>query len=118
MKLRFPKLWSKKNNKLPLDLTPLIGYTTLMNEKTQTPALPSNPIELASTLTGKTLVYAAIKSTVTSDNNRVFKVRKVDDVYTSNSTGEKCVTVWANDIDRDGELVPRTLHVHGIKSIS
>lgn len=118
MKLRFPKLWSKKNNKLPLDLTPLIGYTTLMKEKTQIPNLPSNPIQLASTLTGKTLVYSAIKSTVTSDNNRVFKVQKVDDVYTSNSTGETCLTVWANDIDRDGEIVPRTLHVHRIKSIS
>ena len=118
MKLRFPKLWSKKNNKLPLDLTPLIGYTTLMNETTQNPTLPSNPIQLASTLTGKTLVYSAIKSTVTSDNNRVFKVQKVDDVYTSNSTGETCLTVWANDIDRDGEIVPRTLHVDRIKSIS
>jgi hypothetical protein len=124
MTLKFPKLWSKKNNKLPLDLTPLIGYTTLMNKTTHIldagphNDLPSNPIELASALTGKTLVYNAIKSTVRSDNTRVFKVQKVDDVYTSNSTGEKCVTVWANDIDRDGELVPRTLHVHGIKSIS
>ena len=124
MTLKFPKIWSKKNNKLPLDLTPLIGYTTLMKQKTHIldagphNDLPSNPIELASTLTGKTLVYAAIKSTVKSDNNRVFKVQKVDDVYASNSTGEKCVTVWANDIDRDGELVPRTLHVHGIKSVS
>ena len=124
MKLRFPKLWSKKNNKLPLDLTPLIGYTTLMKEKTHIldsgphHDLPPNPIELASALTGKTLVYNAIKSTVKSNNTRVFKVQKVDDVYTSNSTGEKCVTVWANDIDRDGELVPRTLHVLGIKSVS
>tara|TARA_R100001510_G_scaffold54396_1_gene57063 strand:- start:390 stop:764 length:375 start_codon:yes stop_codon:yes gene_type:complete len=124
MTLKFPKIWSKKNNKLPLDLTPLIGYTTLMNKTTHIldagphNDLPSNPIELASALTGKTLVYNAIKSTVRSDNTRVFKVQKVDDVYTSNSTGEKCVTVWANDIDRDGELVPRTLHVHGIKSIS
>ncbi len=118
MTLKFPKIWSKKNNKLPLDLTPLIGYTTLMKEKTQTPTLPANPIELASALTGKTLVYNAIKSTVKSNNTRVFKVQKVDDVYTSNSTGEKCVTVWANDIDRDGELVPRTLHVLGIKSVS
>ena len=124
MTLKFPKLWSKKNNKLPLDLTPLIGYTTLMNKTTHIldagphNDLPSNHIELASALTGKTLVYNAIKSTVRSDNTRVFKVQKVDDVYTSNSTGEKCVTVWANDIDRDGELVPRTLHVHGIKSIS
>ena len=124
MTLKFPKIWSKKNNKLPLDLTPLIGYTTLMNKTTHIldagphNDLPSNPIELASALTGKTLVYNALKSTVVSNKTRVFKVQKVDDVYTSNSTGEKCVTVWANDIDRDGELVPRTLHVHGIKSIS
>ena len=68
MTLKFPKIWSKKNNKLPLDLTPLIGYTTLMKETTQTPTLPANPIELASALTGKTLVYNAIKSTVKSNN--------------------------------------------------
>ena len=120
MKLRFPKLWSKKNNKLPLDLTPYIGYTTLMqNEIMSTPStLPSNPVALASALTGKTLVYNALKSTVVSNKTRVFKVQKVDDVFTSNSTGEQCVTLWANDIDQGGELVPRTIHVHGIESIS
>tara|TARA_A100001201_G_scaffold56041_2_gene54420 strand:- start:3225 stop:3590 length:366 start_codon:yes stop_codon:yes gene_type:complete len=121
MKLRFPKIWSKKNNKLPLDITPYIRYTTLMKEKTtHTPikTLPSNPIALASALTGKTLVYNAQKSTVVNDKTRVFKVQKVDDVFTSNSSGQTCVTVWANDIDQGGELVPRTLHVLGIESIS
>ena len=121
MTLKFPKIWSKKNNKLPLDLTPLIGYTTLMKEKTTQPpikTLPSNPIALASEGTGKTLVYNAQKSTVVSNKTRVFKVQKVDDVFTSNSTGQTCMTVWANDIDQGGELVPRTLHVLGIESIS
>tara|TARA_Y100000361_G_scaffold9632_1_gene7780 strand:+ start:485 stop:847 length:363 start_codon:yes stop_codon:yes gene_type:complete len=120
MKLRFPKLWSKKNNKLPLDLTPLMPYTTIMkNEIMSTPStLPSNPIALASALTGKTLVYNARKSTVTSDKLRVFKVEKVDDVFTSNSSGQQCVTLWAKDIDQGGRLVPRTLHVVGIESVS
>tara|TARA_R100001509_G_C4703629_1_gene160873 strand:- start:40 stop:402 length:363 start_codon:yes stop_codon:yes gene_type:complete len=120
MKLRFPKIWSKKNNKLPLDITPYIRYTTLMKNEIMTPScnLPSNPVALASALTGKTLVYNAQKSTVVSDKTRVFKVQKVDDVFTSNSSGQTCVTVWANDIDQGGELVPRTLHVLGIESIS
>ncbi len=120
MKLRFPKIWSKKNNKLPIDLTPYISYTTLMNETTIIPSstLPSNPIALASALTGKTLVYNARKSTVTSDKVRVFKVEKVDDVFTSNASGQQCVTLWAKDIDRGGSLVPRTLHVVGIESVS
>jgi len=119
MKLRFPKIWSKKNNKLPVDLTPYIGYTTLMNETTITPSvLPTNPIALASALTGKTLVYNARKSTVTSNKLRVFKVEKVDDVFESSSSGQQCVTLWAKDIDQGGCLVPRTLHVLGIESVS
>ena len=119
MKLRFPSIWSKKNNKLPLDLTPLLPYTSLMNETTITqPTLPNNPVALASALTGKTLVYNARKSTVTSDKLRVFKVEKVDDVFTSNSTGQQCVTLWAKDNDQGGCLVPRTLHVVGIESVS
>jgi len=120
MKLRFPSIWSKKNNKLPIDLTPYIGYTSLMqNEIMTTPsALPSNPIALASALTGKTLVYNARKSTVTSDKMRVFKVEKVDDVFTSDSSGQQCVNLWAKDIDQGGCLVPRTLHVLGIESVS
>ena len=120
MKLRFPSIWSKKNNKLPIDLTPLMPYTAIMqNEIMSTPStLPSNPIALASALTGKTLVYNARKSTVTSDKLRVFKVEKVDDVFTSNSSGQQCVTLWAKDIDQGGCLVPRTLHVVGIESVS
>jgi len=112
-------MWSKKNNNLPLDLTPLLTYSNIMNETTITHStLPSNPIALASALTGKTLVYNARKSTVTSDKMRVFKVEKVDDVFTSNSSGQQCVTLWAKDIDQGGCLVPRTLHVVGIESVS
>lgn len=112
-------MWSKKNNNLPLDLTPLLAYSNIMNETTITHStLPSNPIALASALTGKTLVYNALKSTVTSDKTRVFKVEKVDDVFTSNSSGQQCVTLWAKDIDQGGCLVPRTLHVGGIESVS
>ena len=121
MKLRFPKLWSKKNNKLPLDLTPLMPYTTIMkNEIMSTPStLPSNPIALASALTGKTLVYHNAKaSTVTPDKVRVFKVRGVEDVFVSEASGAKCVTVSVNDIDDAGAVKYRTLHVDGIESVS
>ena len=117
--IEIPFYLEQKNNKLPLDLTPLLPYTSLMNETTITqPTLPNNPVALASALTGKTLVYNARKSTVTSDKLRVFKVEKVDDVFTSNSTGQQCVTLWAKDIDQGGCLVPRTLHVVGIESVS
>ncbi len=124
MKLNFPALWSKKKNKLPLDLTPYIGYTTLMNETT-TPAVitsekllfPSNPVQLASALTGKTVVYHNAKaSSVTPDKVRVFKVRGVEDVFTSEATGAKCVTVSVNDIDDGGSVKYRTLHIDGIQS--
>ena len=119
MKLRFPKLWSKKNNKLPLDLTPLMPYTTIMkNEIMSTPStLPSNSIALASALTGKTFVYHNAKaSTVTPDKVRVFKVRGVEDVFVSEASGAKCVTVSVNDIDDAGAVKYRTLHVDGIQS--
>ena len=121
MKLRFPSIWSKKNNKLPIDLTPLMPYTAIMQNEiipSNTETLPSNPVALASAFTGKTLVYNARKSTVVSNKVRVFKVEKVDDVFTSNSSGQQCVTVWAKDIDQGGCIVPRTLHVVGIESVS
>ncbi len=95
-----------------------------MNETT-TPAVitsekllfPSNPIQLASALTGKTVVYHNAKaSTVTPDKVRVFKVRGVEDVFTSEASGAKCVTVSVNDIDDGGSVKYRTLHIDGIQS--
>ena len=80
--------------------------------------LGDSAIKIASALTGKTLVYNARKSTVVSNKVRVFKVEKVDDVFTSNSSGQQCVTLWAKDIDQGGCIVPRTLHVVGIESVS
>ena len=123
MKLNFPTFWSKKKNKLPLDITPYLRYTSLMNETKpslvvpEIPLFPSNPIHLASILTGKTVVYHNAKeSTVTSDKVRVFKVRGVEDVFTSEASGAKCVTVSVNDIDDGGTVKYRTLHINGIQS--
>jgi hypothetical protein len=123
MKLNFPAFWSKKKNKLPLDITPHLHYTSLMNETAPNLAIPekllfpSNPIQLASALTGKTVVYHNAKaSTVTPDKVRVFKVRGVEDVFTSEASGAKCVTVSVNDIDDGGSVKYRTLHINGIQS--
>ena len=50
-------------------------------------AFPSNPVHLASILTGKTVRYKnAKRSTVTSDGVRVFKIKDVEDVFTSNNS--------------------------------
>jgi hypothetical protein len=123
MKLKFPTFWSKKKNKLALDLTPYLHYTSIMNETKpslvapEIPLFPSNPIQLASALTGKTVVYHNAKaSTVTPDKVRVFKVRGVEDVFTSEASGAKCVTVSVNDIDDGGSVKYRTLHINGIQS--
>ena len=123
MKLKFPTFWSKKKNKLPHDITPLMPYTSLMKENQpnlvipEQPLFPANPIHLASTLTGKTVVYHNAKaSTVTPDKVRVFKVRGVEDVFVSEASGAKCVTVSVNDIDDGGSVKYRTLHIDGIQS--
>ena len=123
MKLKFPTFWSKKKNKLPLDITPHLMYTSIMNETKpnlvipEQPLFPSNPVQLASALTGKTVVYHNAKaSTVTPDKVRVFKVRGVEDVFVSEASGAKCVTVSVNDIDDAGAVKYRTLHVDGIQS--
>ena len=123
MKLKFPAFWTKKKNKLPLDSTPRLCYSYPMNETQpslvipERPLFPSNPIHLASVLTGKTVVYHNAKqSTVTSDKVRVFKVRGVEDVFTSEASGAKCVTVSVNDINDGGEVKYRTLHINGIQS--
>ena len=123
MKLKFPTFWTKKKNKLPLDITPHLMYTSVMNEPKPNLVIPekllfpSNPIQLASALTGKTVVYHNAKaSSVTPDKVRVFKVRGVEDVFTSEASGAKCVTVSVNDIDDGGSVKYRTLHIDGIQS--
>jgi len=123
MKLKFPTFWTKKKNKLPLDITPHLMYTSVMNETKPNLVIPekllfpSNPIQLASALTGKTVVYHNAKtSSVTPDKVRVFKVRGVEDVFTSEASGAKCVTVSVNDIDDGGSVKYRTLHIDGIQS--
>ena len=123
MKLKFPTFWNKKKNKLPLDITPHLMYTSVMNETKpnlvipEQPLFPSNPVQLASALTGKTVVYHnAQASSVTPDKVRVFKVRGVEDVFVSEASGAKCVTVSVNDIDDAGAVKYRTLHVDGIQS--
>ncbi len=81
-------------------------------------AFPANPIHLASLLTGKTVRYKnAKRSTVTSDGVRVFKVIDVEDVFTSQNSGRKCVTVSVHDIDDSNNVKYRTLHVAGIQSV-
>ena len=116
-KLIFPSWWNAKKNKKHLDTTPPMQYTYPMNDEYTKLAFPANPIHLASTLTGKTVVYHNAKaSTVTPDKVRVFKVRGVEDVFVSEASGAKCVTVSVNDIDDGGSVKYRTLHIDGIQS--
>jgi|TARA_B100000953_G_scaffold200512_1_gene165253 glutamate dehydrogenase/leucine dehydrogenase len=83
-------------------------------------AFPANPIHLASILTGKTVRYKNSKnrSSITEDGVRTFKIVDVEDVFTSQNSGTKCVTVSVKDIDDAGSLKYRTLHVGGIQSVA
>ena len=83
-------------------------------------AFPANPIHLASILTGKTVRYKNSKnrSSITEDGVRTFKIVDVEDVFTSQNSGTKCVTVSVKDIDDAGALKYRTLHVGGIQSVA
>ena len=83
-------------------------------------AFPANPIHLASILTGKTVRYQNSKnrSSITEDGVRTFKIVDVEDVFTSQNSGTKCVTVSVKDIDDAGSLKYRTLHVGGIQSVA
>jgi glutamate dehydrogenase/leucine dehydrogenase len=83
-------------------------------------AFPANPIHLASILTGKTVRYKNSKnrSSITEDGVRTFKIMDVEDVFTSQNSGTKCVTVSVKDIDDAGALKYRTLHVGGIQSVA
>ena len=118
--LFFPSWWNAKKNKIHLDTTPPMQYTYPMNDEYTKLAFPANPIHLASTLTGKTIRYRNTKdkSSVTRDGVRVFKVDTVEDVFTSQNSGAKCVTVSVKDIDDSGSRKYRTLHVNGIESIA
>tara|TARA_Y100001949_G_scaffold118870_1_gene101008 strand:- start:15 stop:230 length:216 start_codon:yes stop_codon:yes gene_type:complete len=71
-------------------------------------------------LTGKTVRYKNSKnrSSITEDGVRTFKIVDVEDVFTSQNSGTKCVTVSVKDIDDAGALKYRTLHVGGIQSVA
>ena len=88
-----------------------------MNEMIQ--SLPSNPVQLASTLTGKTVRYTNLnqKSTVTADGQRTFKISAIEDVSVSKSTGYRYITAKVQDVDDGGSVKYRSLIVDGISIV-
>jgi len=81
--------------------------------------LPSNPVHLASVLTGKTVRYENKnhKSTVTIDGQRTFKITAIEDVSVSKTTGNQYVTAKVQDIDDGGKEKYRSLIVDGISIV-
>ncbi len=81
--------------------------------------LGDNSIKIASALTGKTVRYLNQKhSTITPDGVRTFKINEVEDVFVSKESGRKCVKVQVQDIDDNGQVKFRTLHLSGISSVN
>ena len=77
--------------------------------------LPANPVHLASELTGKTVSYTnKEKSSVVSGKTRVFKIKAVEDITVSKTTGNEYVTVQVQDLDDGGTVKHRNLLVQGI----
>ena len=103
-KLKF----SKKH--LALTQNPAILIPMQTNTTNTNSVLPSNPVQLASTLTGKTIRYTNIKaSSVTENRERVFKIQSVEDISVSHSTGNEYVDVQLSDLDDNGAVKPRRL---------
>ena len=101
-----------KFSKKPLALTqnPAILIPMQTNTTNTNSVLPSNPVQLASTLTGKTIRYTNIKaSSITENRERVFKIQSVEDISVSHSTGNEYVDVQLSDLDDNGAVKPRRL---------
>jgi hypothetical protein len=109
-----------KFSKKPLALTqnPVILIPMQTNTITANLTLPTNPVQLASALTGKTVHYTTKKdSSVTFDRERVFKVESVEDVSISQSTGDQYVNVKIIDPQDGGKEKYRNLIVDRISTV-
>ena len=109
-----------KFSKKPLALTqyPVILIPMQTNTLNTNPILPSNPVQLASALAGKTVYYTNKKdSSVTSDRERVFKVESVEDISISQSTGDQYVNVKIVDPQDGGKEKYRNLIVNRISTV-
>ena len=99
----------------PVKITPMqpSNLTNVIVDANQ--QLPSNPVHLASELTGKTVSYTnKEKSSVVSGKSRVFKIKAVEDITVSKTTGNEYVTVQVQDLDDGGNIKHRNLLVQGI----
>ena len=105
------KFWKK-----PLDIT---GQPAIISPMKDTSPLPSNPVQLASTLTGKTVRYTNLnqESTVTPNGQRTFKISAIEDVSVSKSTGYRYITAKVQDVDDGGTEKYRSLIVDGISIV-
>jgi len=105
------KFWKK-----PLDIT---GQPAIISPMKDTSPLPSNPVQLASTLTGKTVRYTNLnqESTVTPNGQRTFKISAIEDVAVSKTTGYRYITAKVKDVDDGGSEKYRSLIVDGISIV-
>lgn len=88
---------------------------TIANTDLQLSAPASN---IARALVGKVVRYLNNgPSTVRADGVRTFKIDAVEDVFFAKSSGRRCVTVIARDIDDGGQSKARCLQLAGIASI-
>jgi hypothetical protein len=80
---------------------------------------PSNPVHLASNLTGKTVRYENFhpKSNVADYKKRTFKIKSIEDVSVSQATGSRYVTAKVQDVDDGGAEKYRNLILDGIEVI-
>ena len=80
---------------------------------------PSNPVHLASALTGRTVRYENVnhKSSVTPSGLRTFKISSVEDVSVSKTTGYRYITAKVKDVDDGGSVKYRSLIVDGISIV-
>ena len=109
-----------KFSKKPLALTqnPVILTPMQTNTINTNPILPTNPVQLASALTGKTVHYTNKKdSSVTPDRERVFKVESVEDISISQATGDQYVNVKIVDPQDGGKEKYRNLIVNRISTV-
>ena len=105
------KFWKK-----PLDIT---GQPAIISPMKDTSPLPSNPVQLASSLTGKTVRYTNLnqESTVTPNGQRTFKISAIEDVAVSKTTGYRYITAKVKDVDDGGSEKYRSLIVDGISIV-